>query len=762
MKTNNLDNKYASIPAEMFEPVNRDRVLTDQKIETKPVGYLTDAFRRFKKNKGSVVAAWIILILLIFAIIAPFCTPYKMDVADGYYKQVRPKIPGMNNSGSGFWDGTYVKDQPYQDYVNYNAIALGALYDSEEPFSWEAVENSEYNPIKKVLRNYEQELTINGNKIAENRFEYRVDSYYEVGYLAIEGLTTEQYEDILAWEKETGKKVLYPLVDIYNAEYFNQKNRNEVYQENYWYKHNAQNEPIDENGNVLTIDQIKENGLSANYLYNYVQVEEGEYVCDGKYYYLISEMTEDEILSLIERKSVFKKDSKGDYAYSNGEYVLASTLSPEEQASNTQRYKMNLVDTKTNIGEYVFDGDQYKKVSDLTADQLATAYPRYIAEFVANSNGTYVLYNGTYKTFKEMNKEFGWTLGDWTAAEKFELKATPAADGKYVLFNKEYVLATSLSDEQKKSLVKYYDLVWENDVQGTHAVINGEFVDITDFTNEEKLALVPQYNKELAMYKRTGVGGKNLTVRVLYYNYYQYLNGREPMFVFGADSQGYDILVRLAQGARLSFILATVVAIINLFLGIIYGSIQGYYGGKTDLIMEYISEILANIPTIILVMLCKLHLVETGKMSQLGALILAFIATGWIGSAYGVRMQFYRFKNQEYVLAARTLGASDVRLITRHIFPNAVGTLVTSWAFVIPNIIFAETSYSYLGIINFNGMTMTSLGTMLSNGQAAGIDKFPHIVFFPALILSLLMISFNLFGNGLRDAFNPSLRGSED
>ena len=763
MKSTNLDNKYASIPAEMFEPVNKDRVLTDQKIETKPVGYLADAFRRFKKNKGSVVAACILVVLLLFAIIAPFCTPYEMDVADGYYKRVRPKIPSQNGSASGFWDGTYVKDQPFQDFVNYNAIALGALYDgTDNTVDWSLVESNEYNPVKKVLNNYTQELVINGEKIVEDRYEYRIDSYYEVGFIAVEGLTEEQFNDILAWEEETGLKVLYPLVDIYNAEYYNQKNRNEVYQENYWYKHDAQNNPIDENGNILTMEQIKENGLSSNYLYSYIQTADGEYVCDGKNYYLVSELTEDEVLGMLELKSTFKADTKGSYAYKDGEYVLASTLSPEEQATNTKRYKLNVVDTKTNSGEYVFDGDQYKKVADLTADQLKTAYPRYTATFVADPKGTHVFYEGEYRTQQEMRELAGWTLMEWgDCTEKFKASVVSDANGAYVYYNKKYVLASSLTPEQKLSLVKYYDVVWDADKQGTHTIIGGELIDVSDYTKEEKLALVTRYNKELAMYKRTGVGGKNLTVRVLYYNYYQYLNGREPMFVFGADSQGYDILVRLAQGARLSFILALAVAIINLCIGIVYGSVQGYYGGKTDLVMEYISEILANVPTIIVVMLCKINFVDTGKMSQLGALILAFIMTGWVGSAYGVRMQFYRFKNQEYVLAARTLGASDFRLITKHIFPNAVGTLITNWAFVIPDIIFAETSFSYLGIINFNGTTMTSLGTMLSNGQAAGIDRFPHIVFFPALILSLLMISFNLFANGLRDAFNPSLRGSE-
>ncbi|MBP5741051.1 MAG: ABC transporter permease, partial [Bacteroidales bacterium] len=129
--------------------------------------------------------------------------------------------------------------------------------------------------------------------------------------------------------------------------------------------------------------------------------------------------------------------------------------------------------------------------------------------------------------------------------------------------------------------------------------------------------------------------------------------------------------------------------------------------------------------------------------------------------AYNVRTQFYRFKNQEYVLAARTLGAKDLRVMFKHIFPNALGTIITSSVLVIPSVIFSESMLSYLGIANMNSSTQTSLGTMLANGQQY-LSTFPHIIFFPAVIISLLMISFNLFGNGLRDAFNPTLRGSED
>ena len=142
-------------------------------------------------------------------------------------------------------------------------------------------------------------------------------------------------------------------------------------------------------------------------------------------------------------------------------------------------------------------------------------------------------------------------------------------------------------------------------------------------------------------------------------------------------------------------------------------------------------------------------------------IFIAFFLTGWIGVAGTTRMQFYRYKNQEYVLAARTLGAKDARIMFKHIFPNSLGTLITSSVLIIPGMIFSETSLSYLGIINLNSGNLTSVGSLLADGQAS-LMTWPHIVLFPAIFISLLMLSFNLFGNGLRDAFNPSLRGSEE
>ncbi|MGI6201921.1 MAG: ABC transporter permease [Eubacteriales bacterium] len=267
------------------------------------------------------------------------------------------------------------------------------------------------------------------------------------------------------------------------------------------------------------------------------------------------------------------------------------------------------------------------------------------------------------------------------------------------------------------------------------------------------------YDKDgnVRFYQNIGTNMKK--IRVLYYNYYRYLYGFEPYHLFGTDASGYDICVRLADGVRLSIMLAVFVSAINFVIGGVYGAIEGYFGGTADLIMERIADILYNMPFMVVVTLFQLHFAN--KVGPIMSLLFAFVTTGWIGTASRIRMQFYRFKNSEYVYAARTLGASDARLMLRHIFPNSLGTIITSSVMVIPGVIYSETMLSFLGIISLQGDKGTSLGTMISNAQAS-LTQFPHMMFFPALIISLLMISFNLFGNGLRDAFNPSLRGVED
>lgn len=278
---------------------------------------------------------------------------------------------------------------------------------------------------------------------------------------------------------------------------------------------------------------------------------------------------------------------------------------------------------------------------------------------------------------------------------------------------------------------------------------NGEYVPIymTDSESEDGLS-----------YYSLKMNGKQYQVRVYYYDWFAYKNGQEPAFLFGTDAMGHDILSRLASGARFSLLLSMVISVINFIIGTVYGAIEGYYGGKIDMIMERIADVLYSVPYMVLFSLLQLRWGD--QIGVVGALLLAFVLTGWISVASTVRTQFYRYKGQEYVLAARTLGARDARLIFRHILPNALGTIVTSCVLMVPSVIFTESSLSYLGVLNLDSSTLTSVGTMLSNAQSS-LSSYPHAIFFPALFISLMMISFNLFGNGLRDALNPSLRGAE-
>ena len=248
--------------------------------------------------------------------------------------------------------------------------------------------------------------------------------------------------------------------------------------------------------------------------------------------------------------------------------------------------------------------------------------------------------------------------------------------------------------------------------------------------------------------------------RVDYDEYYYYKNGFHASFLFGTNQYGQDIFTCLAVGARFSLLLAICVASINFCLGIIYGSTEDYYGGAVDMVMERISDILASVPFIVVATLFQLHLAS--KVGPVVSLLFAYIMTGWVGTAARTRTQFYRFKGQEYVLAARTLGAKDRRIIFKHIFPNSLGTIVTGAVMTIPGVIFSESMLSYLHIINLDtSSTVTSIGTMLSNGNGY-LNTYPHIIMFPAIFIAILEICFNLFGNGLRDALNPSLRGADN
>lgn len=226
--------------------------------------------------------------------------------------------------------------------------------------------------------------------------------------------------------------------------------------------------------------------------------------------------------------------------------------------------------------------------------------------------------------------------------------------------------------------------------------------------------------------------------------------GVKENFWFGTDQLGRDLWSRTWQGAQVSLFIGVVAALLDIFIGVVYGAISGFFRGRIDNVMQRIIEVVASIPTLIVVILFVLIFEPS-----IWTIILAMAITGWIGMSRVVRGEFLKLKNQEFVLASKTLGASKIKLIFKHILPNTLGVIVVTSMFTVPNAIFFEAFLSFIGI----GVPAprTSLGSLVNEGRAMLLIH-PHELFIPALVLSLLILFFYLFSDGLRDAFDPKMR----
>lgn len=261
------------------------------------------------------------------------------------------------------------------------------------------------------------------------------------------------------------------------------------------------------------------------------------------------------------------------------------------------------------------------------------------------------------------------------------------------------------------------------------------------------------------------------------YDYTTQLRGQENIgpsweFPFGTDNLGRDLFVRTMYGARVSLIVGVCASLIVLVIGTVYGSISGYFGGKVDNVMMRIVELIYSVPDILVVLLLSAVLRTplqiwfnssnnfiTEKLSIIGpGLISIFIAFGllyWVGMARIIRGQVLMLKEQEYVTASKALGAGSFRIIIKHLWPNCIGQIIVTTCMQIPSAIFLESFLSFLGV----GVSapLTSLGSM-SSDALGGMYTYPYRLMIPATILSLMILSLNLFGDGLRDALDPRLK----
>ncbi|WP_442601536.1 oligopeptide ABC transporter permease [Paenibacillus sp. KN14-4R] len=226
--------------------------------------------------------------------------------------------------------------------------------------------------------------------------------------------------------------------------------------------------------------------------------------------------------------------------------------------------------------------------------------------------------------------------------------------------------------------------------------------------------------------------------------------GVTDYFWFGTDELGRDLWTRIWEGTRISLLIAILAALIDVIIGVSYGAISAFYGGKVDNVMQRICEVLVGIPNLIIVILLILVL-KPGILT----IVLAMVMTGWVGMSRIVRGQILKLRDQEYVLAARTLGAKDKRLLFRHLIPNTAGPIIVTSMFTIPGAIFTEAFLSFIGL----GLQppIASLGTIINDGHKM-MTIYPHMLIMSSIVISLIMISFNMLGDGLRDALDPKMR----
>jgi oligopeptide transport system permease protein len=221
-------------------------------------------------------------------------------------------------------------------------------------------------------------------------------------------------------------------------------------------------------------------------------------------------------------------------------------------------------------------------------------------------------------------------------------------------------------------------------------------------------------------------------------------------YILGTDTLGRDILTRLMYGTRVSLLVAFIAVIVNMVIGIIYGGISGYLGGAVDNVMMRIVDIISTIPLTLYVILIMVLL-----GSGLHSIIIAIGTVYWVDMARVVRGQVLTLKEQEFVIASKTIGSSAKTILLKHLIPNSMGSILVTVTMLIPSAIFMEAFLGYLGI----GLQppLASLGTMC-NDATENLKSCPHQLFIPALVICLIMFAFNFVGDGLRDALDPKLK----
>ena len=683
-----------------------DSSVHEQKFQTRPTTFLKDSLKRFSKNKSSVVAAYILGGLLLLSVFIPIVD--KSDLSDKNPNAANETYlaPKLFKSGTGFWDGTV----EFTDIAVDVSAMPDAKTDEEKQKNWWP-----------SLTSFPQRSAISKKKFTEEKYTNIIsnDGYAKEGYVQFGYLRTDPVGETVSFASKVipaldlSENLYLTAFDTYDVE----KIRKMEGKDNLGYPENYE---VDDSAFYFTYtgkDEQDEDVEIDVKLVDYATVHNiGSAVASMKEEKVdIAKIIKDETgKDLFENAYFSVRMETKHHNHSKNTCSLIRSIAFESESTNANTRKifedMSFVDAAKALSKVTDNGYEYWSS---TGQRLIYLSKAHFCSFV------YDTYDAKFG-IKEYNNFSILKLLDY---EKYGWVSFKNADGYATL---EYVKG------------------------GDNP---GFYIKEDSFTckilNKEKCPLVRELTID-DFYGNDGEGNLQVKASVYQYKYNGY--DKIPTYLMGTDKNGRDMLKYVFEGLRTSLILGIVTFLVCFTFGLIWGSVSGYFGGTVDLVMERVVEIIGNIPWFVMMTIIILHFGQ-GFVT----FAIALCAVNWIGPAGRTRTQFYRFRGREYVLASRTLGASDVRLIYKHILPNGLGTIITGSILMIPGVIFSESNIAYLGL-GLRGLS--SLGVILADNQSE-LFTHPYLLIFPAIVIALIMISFNLFGNGLRDAFNPSLKGEE-
>lgn len=687
------------IKKEDFVIVSNNKTSHEQKFQTKPTTFLNDSLHRFAKNKSSVVAAIILGVLLLLSIIIPIADTSVTYEAQPSITYLQPKL---FDAGTGFWDGTKRWDNIPVDVSNdpEGKDKERNWFPNPKSFEPRAVTNKTFTDLV----------------YTSSASEFGKEGYIQLGYYeTIED--SEEYVEFktraLSIALSTNVNHYISTFDTYDSKKLAAIETESALPENYVLGESALYfEYLDSDNKEQEIELI---GYSSTHNIN------------SK----VSSVKTDKVnISSIIHEEMVKQGSS---------QVLFKSPCFAVRVKNNKQKKNTCVLVRSI--EFETESENADFISEFVAPSFADATECYLrtVEIKNKPNPAYWTFTGKVnKIFMSKVHYCSFTYDIYEA--KLGLKvdnAFPVVNIEQYSKGKNRTMRWNCDRRYNKETDEWYVVkeTFECEILNPEKCPVAEKIEYTDVYLDSDGAI-------------TGVKATVYQYRVLGYD-------SMPRFIFGTDKQGKDMLKLVFEGLRTSLLLGIITTVVCFLFGLAYGAISGYFGGTVDLVMERFTDILSGIPWIVVMTLVILHMPEDLRIL---AFAIALCLTGWIGTAATTRTQFYRFRGREYVLASRTLGASDARLIAKHILPNAMGTIITSAVLMVPSVIFSEATISYLGLGLRN---MASLGVILSDNQIE-LSTNPFLLVFPSVIIALVMISFNLAGNGLRDAVNPSLKGEDE